>query len=503
MGRAPARNTLDFDDINNNLQDYLQQRLMLKAGEQESFKTHAQVFVTAMLQKQDVFASSYWFIGASEDARFARSSFRRLAADHAALHEELPPNYLFPTEESSDDLTQLTTLLAGPQGTPYSQGLWRLHLKMPEDYPKSPPKATFKTRIWHPNVEESTGAVCVDTLKRDWKSTLTLKDVLITISCLLIYPNPDSALNSTAGALLQEDYDAFARQAKLMTSIHAPVPLDLKTAVVEAKSRGEEAGTLIPEHEGNRCPRSRTGTRVQSLTMKTKKPSVTPQTTAVPQSPTHNPSNQTDTPESDDESESDGETTRPSTSKENDPSLSPSPVKLALPSPRKNTHGKRPLSDLTMTLDPDPEDPNPTPARTTDKPQMTTSEKNIAANQPRDPSPQPQPQRKSPKLSLLDKGVNASARIRDDVIIIFEDASEPSDLQSHHSNDSKENHAALNAFKGMGPSARKNPHYPSSLLAPSTAITCPSGSKSRAVSGSRKVSSSSMKAKPRIGIRRL
>ncbi|KAF4211810.1 hypothetical protein CNMCM6805_003948 [Aspergillus fumigatiaffinis] len=192
-----------------------------------------------------------------------RSSFRRLAADHAALHEEPPPNYLLPTEESSDDLTQLTTLLAGPQGTPYSQGLWRLHLKMPEDYPKSPPKATFKTRIWHPNVEESTGAVCVDTLKRDWKSTLTLKDVLVTISCLLIYPNPDSALNSTAGALLQEDYDAFARQAKLMTSIHAPVPPDLKAAVVEAKSRGEEAGMLIPEHEGARYMPSRAGIRVQ------------------------------------------------------------------------------------------------------------------------------------------------------------------------------------------------------------------------------------------------
>ncbi|RLL95755.1 hypothetical protein CFD26_100050 [Aspergillus turcosus] len=148
---------------------------------------------------------------------------------------------------------------------------------------------------------------------------------------------------------------------------------------------------------------------------------------------------------------------------------------------------------------------------------MTTSEKNIAANhgagRDRDPSPQPQPQRKSPKLSLLDKGINASARIRDDVIIIFEDrdASEPLDPRSHRRDDSKENQnqnrAALNAYasKEVGPSARKSqPHYPSSLLGPSAAVTCPSGSKSRAVSGSRKVSSSSMKkAKPRIGIRRL
>lgn len=107
------------------------------------------------------------------------SAFRRLAADHAVLHDDLPPNYLFPPDDSSDDLTQLSILLAGPQGTPYTQGLWRLHMKMPEDYPKSPPKATFRTRIWHPNVEETTGAVCVDTLKRDWKPELTLRDVLI------------------------------------------------------------------------------------------------------------------------------------------------------------------------------------------------------------------------------------------------------------------------------------------------------------------------------------
>ncbi|KEF55956.1 ubiquitin-conjugating enzyme E2 S [Exophiala aquamarina CBS 119918] len=111
---------------------------------------------------------------------------------------------------------------------------------MPADYPKNPPKATFRTRIYHPNVEESTGAVCLETLKRDWDPKLTLKDILITISCLLIQPNPDSALNATAGALIQEDYEAFSTQAKLMTRIHAPIPLALVNAVQDAKKRGEE-----------------------------------------------------------------------------------------------------------------------------------------------------------------------------------------------------------------------------------------------------------------------
>ncbi|KAI1617045.1 ubiquitin-conjugating enzyme E2 S [Exophiala viscosa] len=170
------------------------------------------------------------------------SSFRRLAKDHAALQCSLPPNYLFPDYSASlpDDLTQLLILITGAEGTPYSQGLWRLHLKMPQDYPKNPPRATFRTRIYHPNVEESTGAVCLETLKRDWDSKLTLKDILVTISCLLIQPNPDSALNSAAGALIQEDYEAFATQARLMTGIHAPIPKYLINAVEHAKRRGEE-----------------------------------------------------------------------------------------------------------------------------------------------------------------------------------------------------------------------------------------------------------------------
>lgn len=130
--------------------------------------------------------------------------------------------------------------MTGSEGTPYANGLWRLHLKIPPDYPKNPPKATFKTRIYHPNVEESTGVVCLETLKRDWDPKLTLKDILITISCLLIQPNPDSALNSAAGALIQEDYNAFSTQAKLMTSIHAPIPKHLADAVRGAKRRGEE-----------------------------------------------------------------------------------------------------------------------------------------------------------------------------------------------------------------------------------------------------------------------
>jgi ubiquitin-conjugating enzyme E2 S len=169
-------------------------------------------------------------------------SLRRLAADHGSLHTVgLPPNYLFPpSSDLSADLTSLDVLLSGPVGTPYASGVWRLHLDIPPTYPTAPPTASFRTRLWHPNIDENTGAVCVETLKRDWSSTLKLRDVLVTISCLLIQPNPASALNEAAGKLASEDWDGFCRRAKLMTEIHAAVPSSLAAEVEEAQMRGED-----------------------------------------------------------------------------------------------------------------------------------------------------------------------------------------------------------------------------------------------------------------------
>lgn len=44
---------------------------------------------------------------------------------------------------------------------------------------------------------------------------------LQTIKCLLIYPNPESALNEEAGRLLLEHYDDYFSRARMMTTIHA------------------------------------------------------------------------------------------------------------------------------------------------------------------------------------------------------------------------------------------------------------------------------------------
>lgn len=177
---------------------------------------------------------------------------RRLASEHAALHDQLPQNYLFPPNAVAENLTQLDVLLAGPTHTPFAAGLWKLHLNIPPTYPTDPPTAHFRTPIFHPNVDPQTGSVCVETLKRDWDARYSLAHVLQTISCLLIEPNPDSALNAEAGQLLREDYEVFARRAALMTGLNATVPRGMQAAVEEAQRRGAEEEAAAQEPPARR-----------------------------------------------------------------------------------------------------------------------------------------------------------------------------------------------------------------------------------------------------------
>ena len=118
------------------------------------------------------------------------------------------------------DLTEVMAVIDGPADTPYFGGRFRIKLSLGKDFPQSPPKGFFLTKIFHPNVS-SKGEICVNTLKRDWKADLGIKHVLLTIKCLLIVPNPESALNEEAGKLLLERYDDYCARARLFTEIHA------------------------------------------------------------------------------------------------------------------------------------------------------------------------------------------------------------------------------------------------------------------------------------------
>lgn len=122
-------------------------------------------------------------------------------------------------EDENDKLTEVNCTLRGPEGTPYHGGVFRVRLLL-TDFPRSPPRGLFLTKIFHPNVS-GTGEICVNTLKRDWHPSLSLRHVMQVIRCLLIVPFAESSLNDEAGKLFMSSYEEFAARAVVWTRVHA------------------------------------------------------------------------------------------------------------------------------------------------------------------------------------------------------------------------------------------------------------------------------------------
>mmetsp|Transcript_14432 Transcript_14432/g.25847 ORF Transcript_14432/g.25847 Transcript_14432/m.25847 type:complete len:229 (+) Transcript_14432:393-1079(+) len=121
---------------------------------------------------------------------------------------------------NEQNLTDIQADIEGPTGTPYEGGVFRCKLVLSNDFPNTPPRGFFLTKIFHPNVA-SNGDICVNTLKKDWSASLGMSHIFQVIRCLLIIPFPESALNEDASKMFLESYDEYAKRAKLMTSIHA------------------------------------------------------------------------------------------------------------------------------------------------------------------------------------------------------------------------------------------------------------------------------------------
>lgn len=168
---------------------------------------------------------------------------RRLMREIGELKKSPPEGIRVQTSE--DSLLDVTGIIQGPDGTPYAGGYFKVKFKFTEEFPTAPPKCRFMTKIFHPNVSAS-GDICVNTLKKDWKSSYGICHILVTVKCLLIYPNPESALDEEAGKLLLENYQSYCDRAKLITSVHATPrvrPVEFDTPSAEEQQNAESSTT--------------------------------------------------------------------------------------------------------------------------------------------------------------------------------------------------------------------------------------------------------------------
>lgn len=74
------------------------------------------------------------------------------------------------------------------------------------------------------------------------------------MKCLLIYPNPESALNEEAGKLLLEQYQDYFTRATMMTQIHAQptCPAVVRTDLSSSSSCSTESAGAVGVAESER-----------------------------------------------------------------------------------------------------------------------------------------------------------------------------------------------------------------------------------------------------------
>ena len=90
-----------------------------------------------------------------------------------------------------------------------------------------PSRQGFVNRMFHPNVDETAGSVCLDVINQTWSPMFDLVNIFeVFLPQLLLYPNPADPLNGEAATLLLREPEAYNAKVKELVARYA-TPDDL------------------------------------------------------------------------------------------------------------------------------------------------------------------------------------------------------------------------------------------------------------------------------------
>lgn len=136
-----------------------------------------------------------------------------------------------------DSLSMLPSFQDNP---PYSKGAFRVEITFPAEYPFKPPKICFKTKIYHPNIDEK-GQVCLPIITAEnWKPATKTDQgelrrtvsngcqisrfLLLVIQALVALvndPEPEHPLRAELAEEFLKDRKKFMKNAEEFTRKHS------------------------------------------------------------------------------------------------------------------------------------------------------------------------------------------------------------------------------------------------------------------------------------------
>ncbi|XP_060933292.1 ubiquitin-conjugating enzyme E2 L3-like isoform X2 [Limanda limanda] len=104
---------------------------------------------------------------------------------------------------------------------PYDKGAFRIEIIFPVEYPFKPPKVTFKTKIYHPNIDEK-GQVCLPIVSvENWKPATTTIQVIDDLIALVSDIQPEHPLRADLAEEYTKDQGKFMKNAEEFTKEHS------------------------------------------------------------------------------------------------------------------------------------------------------------------------------------------------------------------------------------------------------------------------------------------
>lgn len=117
------------------------------------------------------------------------------------------------TQLSDDNIFEWEAILYAHADSYYKNGVFRLQVTFPQEYPFKPPKIVFLTKIYHPNINTN-GIICLDILSDNWSPALTMQKVLISLISWLDDPNPADPLMPEIARMYKADRKGYIEKCE-------------------------------------------------------------------------------------------------------------------------------------------------------------------------------------------------------------------------------------------------------------------------------------------------